>query len=392
MGDAMATEQDLQDFQTQVTCPGDFDDFWSGTLEQLSLISLEPVITAEPLRSNDDVHVFNVTYLSLGGLEVSAWYSLPAQGNGPFPAVINFPGYKSEPPVRRDWAKSGVAVLSVAVRGKLRSSAEFNPGYPGLLTAGLESKETYGYRGVISDCVRGVDFLRSRPEINPERIYACGSSQGGGLTLITSALRPEIKAGVAGYPFLCCFPESMEMFRSYPYDELACYARAYPDEKEQMLDTLRYFDAVNFAPRVKCPMVVGIALDDEVCPPETSYAAYRALTGHKELGCFPIRDTGMPTTIRARRGPGWRGRSAWLGQRHERLVRPVLAGDRGRPGRVSRGRAPGAGRLLLSARLGCIPDALHLGRWPNVVRLAVGAQGRWPVSGDSTDAGLRQRS
>ena len=245
------------------------------------------MITAEPLRSNDDVHVFNVTYLSLGGLEVSAWYSLPAHGNGPFPAIVNFPGYKSEPPVRRDWGKKGVAVLSVAVRGKLKSSSEFNPGYPGLLTTGLESKESYGYRGVIADCVRAVDFLRSRPEIDPERIYACGSSQGGGLTLITSALRPEIKAGVAGYPFLCCFPEAMAMFQSCPYDELACYARAYPGEEKRMLDTLRYFDAVNFAPRITCPMVVGIALDDEVCPPETSYAAYRALTGHKELWLFP---------------------------------------------------------------------------------------------------------
>jgi len=283
----MATEQDLEAFSTQVTCPGDFDDFWSSTLEMLSGISLKSVITAEPIRSNEDVHVFHVTFLSLGGLEISAWYSLPTKGDGPFPAIVNFPGYKSEPPVRRDWGKKGVAVLSVAVRGKLMSSSEFNPGYPGLLTAGLESKENYGYRGVISDCVRAVDFLHSRPEIDPERIYACGSSQGGGLTLITAALRPEIRGGVAGYPFLCCYPEAMTMFQSYPYEELACYARAYPGDEEQMLETLRYFDAVNFAPRIKCPMVVGIALDDEVCPPETSYAAYDALTGHKELWLFP---------------------------------------------------------------------------------------------------------
>ena len=283
----MATQQDLEAFSTQVTCPDDFDDFWSGTLEMLSGISLKSIIMAEPIRSNDDVHVFHVTFLSLGGLEISAWYSLPTKGDGPFPAIVNFPGYKSEPPVRRDWGKKGVAVLSVAVRGKLMSSSEFNPGYPGLLTAGLESKENYGYRGVISDCVRAVDFLRSRPEIDPDRIYACGSSQGGGLTLIIAALRPEIKGGVAGYPFLCCYPEAMTMFQSYPYDELACYARAYPGDEQQTLETLRYFDAVNFAPRIKCPMVVGIALDDEVCPPETSYAAYDALTAHKELWLFP---------------------------------------------------------------------------------------------------------
>ena len=283
----MATEQDLKNFSTQVTCPDDFDEFWTDTLKELAEISLNSEIMPDPLRSNDDVKVFKVKYVSLCGLEIFAWYSLPARGDKPYPAIINFPGYKSEPPVRRDWGKSGVAVLSVAVRGKLRSNTEFNPGYPGLLTSGLEHRDRYGYRGVIADCVRGVDFLTSQPEIDAERIYACGSSQGGGLTLITSALRPEIKGGVSGYPFLCCYPEAMSLFQSYPYDELACYARAYPDQKDQMLETLKYFDAVNFAPRIKCPMVVGIALDDELCPPETSYAAYEALTGDKELWLFP---------------------------------------------------------------------------------------------------------
>jgi len=77
------------------------------------------------------------------------------------------------------------------------------------------------------------------------------------------------------------------MLRSYPYDELNCYARAYPDLAQEMLETLRYYDAVNFVGRIKCPMVVGIALEDEICPPETSYAAYQGLTGPKELWLFP---------------------------------------------------------------------------------------------------------
>ena len=209
--------------------------------------------------------------------------------------------------MRRDWGAKGVAVLSVAVRGKLPSSAEFNPGYPGLLTYGVEHRDTYSYKGVISDCVRGVDFLLSRSEIDPERIYCCGSSQGGGLTLITTGLRSEIKAGVSGYPFLCCYPESMRMLRSYPYDELSCYARAYPDRVDRMLDTLRYFDAVNFAPRIKCPMAVGIAMEDEVCPPETSYAAYRLLGGQRELRLFPNSGHGN-----AHEYPAWE--AAWLQQ------------------------------------------------------------------------------
>ena len=237
----MATKADLERFRTSVTCPEDFDEFWSKALAQLAQEPLEATATLDPLRSNDEVRVYQATYRSLDGLEIFGWYSLPAAGDGPFPAILVLPGYKSEPALRRDWGRKGVAVLSVAVRGKLPSSARFNPGYPGLLTSGIESRDTYSYRGVISDCSRGVDFLLSRPEIDSNRIFCCGSSQGGGLTLATAGIRTEIKAGVSGYPFLCCYPESMQMFRSYPYDELSCYVRAHPEQEAQMLETLRYF-------------------------------------------------------------------------------------------------------------------------------------------------------
>ena len=191
----MATKEDLEAFVTSVTSPDDFDEFWSETLTALTREPLNPMVTPDPLRSNDDVNVYWATYRSLDGLEIFGWYSVPAAGEGPFPAILVLPGYKSEPALRRDWGRKGVAVLSVAVRGKLPSSARFNPGYPGLLTSGIESRDTYSYKGVISDCSRGVDFLLSRPEIDPERIYASGSSQGGGLTLATAGLRPEIKGG-----------------------------------------------------------------------------------------------------------------------------------------------------------------------------------------------------
>ena len=304
----MATESDLVAFATQVTCPDDFDQFWEGVLSGLNGIPLDSKVTHDPLRSTETARVYQVCYRSLDDLEIFGWYAVPAIGDGPFPAVLVLPGYKSEPALRRDWAGKGVAALSVAVRGKLPSSAEFNPGYPGLLTHGVEDRDTYSYKGVISDCVRGVDFLLSRPEVDAERLYCCGSSQGGGLTLITTGLRHEIKAGVAGYPFLCCFPESMRMLRSYPYDELSCYARAYPDRVEQALDTLRYFDAVNFAPRIECPMVVGIAMEDEVCPPETSYAAYRLLNNERELWLFPNSGHGNAHAYPARE-------AQWLQQR-----------------------------------------------------------------------------
>ena len=146
----MATKADLESFVTEVTCPDDFDRFWAAVRAELDEAPLEATCEPDTFHSTEKVKVYQARYRSLGGLEIFAWYALPAEGDGPFPAILHLPGYKSEPALRRDWGTRGVAVLSVAVRGKLPSSGEFNPGYPGLLTSGVDDRDTYSYKGLMT--------------------------------------------------------------------------------------------------------------------------------------------------------------------------------------------------------------------------------------------------
>ena len=99
----MATKEDLEGFVTQVTRPDDFEAFWKGVMDEVAQVPLEPRVVPDPLRSNHDVQVSQATYRSLNGLEISTWYSVPAKGEGPFPAILHLPGYKGEPTLRRDW-------------------------------------------------------------------------------------------------------------------------------------------------------------------------------------------------------------------------------------------------------------------------------------------------
>ena len=48
------------------------------------------------------------------------------------------------------------------------------------------------------DCLRGLDFLCYRQEIDSERLGMWSRSQGGGLTLATAALDLRLKVAVAG--------------------------------------------------------------------------------------------------------------------------------------------------------------------------------------------------
>jgi cephalosporin-C deacetylase len=282
-----------------VTRPDDFDAFWSRTLAQAESVPLDTSLTYSPLLSTERVSVYEVNYTSFQGVRVSSWYSVPRPEYlaPPYPGLLVIPGYISDPSVPKIWSERGYATLSVAPRGKLRSNGVFNPGYPGLLTHNLIDRQTYGYRGFYVDVVRGLDVLLERPEADSGRVGVQGSSQGGGLGIVTAALRPEAVACVsAGAPYLCGILESARLTRSYPYEEINEYLRLHPGHEPLVRESAAYYDGLNFAPGVRAPTLVYLGLEDDVCPPETGFAVHRALGGPKELHAYPRcgHDAGLP--------------------------------------------------------------------------------------------------
>ncbi len=265
------------DYVCKVKKPSDFDEFWGDALKQASRIPLEPETLPDPLRTSDDVETFQVFYNSLDNVRIAAWYCLPRNRRGKLPGLLIVPGYQSDPPIPKEWARRGYAALSVAPRGKVRSKSQFNPGYPNLLTHNITDRHTYSYRGFYVDAWRGVDYLMSRNEVDSTRLGVTGSSQGGGLTITTSAMRREIKAAAAGAPYLCGYMDAVALTRTYPYEEINDYLRLHPDSRAEVEETLAYFDGISFADRIACPIIVHIGLQDNVCPPETGYALFNAI-------------------------------------------------------------------------------------------------------------------
>ena len=267
----MAKEVD-ENYKSVVTKPEDFDEFWQSVLVQADSIPLAPEVIPDPMRSSDEIETFQVFYNSVDNVRIAGWYCRPAERSGRTPAILLLPGYQSDPPIPKDWARKGYIALSVAPRGKLRSNRQFNPGYPNLLTNNITDRNSYSYRGFYVDAWRGVDFLLSRPEVEPTRIGVTGSSQGGGLTITTAAMRTEVAAAAAGAPYLCGYMDAIELTHTYPYQEINDYLRLHPESRQAVADTVAYFDGINFADRIECPILVNIGLQDNVCPPETGYA------------------------------------------------------------------------------------------------------------------------
>jgi cephalosporin-C deacetylase len=277
---------DLASFESTARRPDDFDKFWADTRAELERLPLSLELARSALRSTPQVDTYEVTYASLTGAHVFAWLCVPTKA-GPHPGLAIYPGYSGSPGVPRAWAKLGYVALQVSPRGHPKSDLEFNPGFPGLMTSGIDQPRSYAYRGLYCDAWRAIDVLLARPEVDKARIGVTGGSQGGALSLIAGAGRSEVRAIAADVPFMTSMRDALELGSSYPYEEVKDYLRLQPAYEDRALATLDYFDTVNFADQIKSPTLLSLGLRDDICPPQTGYALYNRLSCPKELRVYP---------------------------------------------------------------------------------------------------------
>jgi len=115
-----------------------------------------------------------------------------------------------------------------------------------------------------------------------------GASQGGYQAIVTAALSPAVTALAANVP-AGCDHTGAQAGREPGWPNWAGQTWTGRDGKK-MLAAARYYDAMNFAARVKCPALVGVGLVDTVCPAEGVLAMCNRLGGPKEVVIMPLAD------------------------------------------------------------------------------------------------------
>jgi cephalosporin-C deacetylase-like acetyl esterase len=225
---------------------------------------------------------------SFEGKRLRAWYTVPKDrlSGGRVPAVLAVPGYAGDKPIPTHLAVSGFAVLTLYPRGQGESCQEWTLEHSTKLTYQVTDKDQFYYRGAYMDCVRGLDFLASRPEVDATRLGMWSRSQGGGLTLATAALDQRLRVAVAEEPFLCNYPVAITV-TSRPYVELHDYVAAHPEARQAILNTLAYFDPLHLVPLIQCPTLVNVGMRDEVCPAATILPVFERITAPKALHVYP---------------------------------------------------------------------------------------------------------
>lgn len=214
--------------------------------------------------SDDEVIVKRMLFESSDRITIQGWTAEP-RTMSPIGSIIQFPAYAEVLFPQTYLAKIGFLVFSISVRGHKGSDDVVDPGFPGLLTHGLPSAETYIYRNIVIDGLRGINELLNYTK-GDVPIIAIGKSQGAALAIILAALRKEIRAISVEVPWLCSIVDSIEITDGFPYREISGYLDEYPDQEIEVYETLDLFDVCRHAHKVDCPVLIGIGTDDPVTP------------------------------------------------------------------------------------------------------------------------------
>ncbi|MFW0883524.1 acetylxylan esterase [Candidatus Acidulodesulfobacterium sp. H_13] len=277
-----------------------FKRFWRGMYDNLN--EKRVIYTLKPLYDDkiDKIETYNLTLNSYDGLRLKGYFSIPYGVAGKkYPGVLLLHGYSSygTPGWAHFFAMRGYGALSIDLRGHGRSRAVYNPGFPGLMTDGILHVRTFSMVKIIMDSLMSLKFLEHFKKINHKLIFVTGGSMGGGLSLIDAAMDRHVVASAADVPFLSDIPVQMPLAKMGPYMEVKAFLKKHKDDKAAVMRSLYYVDTKHFVNRIKSPVLMGVGLKDEDCPPEGSLAVYKLIKSKKQL--FIAKNSGHVVL------PGW---------------------------------------------------------------------------------------
>jgi len=289
---------ELQVYKPDRTEPQDFDVFWKSSINSSRNFELNAGFT--PVDFNLALlETFDVTFNGFDGQPIRGWFLCPKNAKELLPCIVKYIGYGGGRGFPLDWLlfpSAGYALFVMDTRGQgsswLRGDTPDNydqdagPHYPGFMTQGILSPESYYFRRVYIDAVRAIEAARSHPLVDKQRIFCSGGSQGGGISIAVSGLVPDLAGIMPDVPFLCHFKRSVSLTDERPYSEISHFLKTHRDKVDIVFNTLNYFDGMNFAVRAKAPALFSVGLMDTTCPPSTVFAAYNYYAGQKEIKTY----------------------------------------------------------------------------------------------------------
>lgn len=254
--------------------PADFDEFWDAKLAEQARIPINPLLT--PVTTNVPGVEASMFVLDALGSKAHGYVAKPAS-EGKFPALIQlqYAGvYALNLHADAERAASGWLVLNVDSHDKLPSDPAGNIPQNYNAVGNTDREKSYFLDMYLRDS-RVLDYLATRADWDGKTVVLTGGSMGGQQSIALAGLRPDKVTAVA-----ICVPAGADTNgdlhgrkAGYPY---------WPSDDPDAMRTALYFDIVNFASRIKAPVMAGFGFIDTVSPPAGVWTMLNQIPGSKE--------------------------------------------------------------------------------------------------------------
>jgi cephalosporin-C deacetylase len=281
--------------QPTVAMPSDFEAFWKGAADELAKLPIDAKMTLMPERSSAVTDVYHVNFQGYGASRIYGILCVPKKP-GKYPAVLQVPGAGIRPyGPDLEIADKKIIVLTIGIHG---IPVNLDPAVYNNLSAGalagyfynnMNDRDRYYYKRVYTNCIRAVDMIFSLPEFDGQTLAVMGGSQGGALSIITASLDKRVKYVASQYPALCDLT-GYTKGRAGGWPHMLNETNKQWNADDKIINTLAYYDVVNFARGLKAESHFSWGFNDETCPPTSYYAAFNSITAPKKADVF--LDTG----------------------------------------------------------------------------------------------------
>lgn len=266
--------------------PKDFDAFWKRKLAELHAVPENPVLT--PGNSyKPEVDYATIRMDHVNGTHVYGQIAKPKK-TGKYPAMLVLQWASPPYPLQPAWvvepASQGWLVLNIEPHDVLPTEP---PAYYAALPDALKNYASIGQNDreksyfveMYQRDVRAADYLAKRPDWDGKTLVVMGTSMGGQQSLATAGLCPKVTHMIVNEPAGCDLNAALHgRQEGYPF---------FPVNDPKVMETARYVDAVNFAPRIRATSLVAMGFTDNIAPPAGIWTAFNEIKGRKEAAPMP---------------------------------------------------------------------------------------------------------
>jgi len=283
--------------------PADFDQYWSDLLKRQAAI--KDAVTCEPLPDSvgkPGYKYFKLTIKTVDDGRVYGFLGVP-KNPGPFAGIVLIcgagGGYNGPDPT---FIRPDMMTLSINIHpiDPTLPKDEFQKRYKKMIAEkpywlkGAPNRDKYHFRNGILGSYAAVEYLTNHPQFNKKDLLYLSASQGGGFGLILGGLNHKFTAIAASLPALCDAGGILKG-RSSGWPQLVNKVAGNDEKlKKECLEMSAYFDAANFAKRIKCPVIFTVGFNDSTCCPSSVYTAYNAVKSTKYIMTSPLNGHYVP--------------------------------------------------------------------------------------------------